>query len=370
MQNQQSNVMPLMAQNDLTATSDATEPMKEKLGRRNVGTGERLVSAALGTWLLSYGVKRPLMIQGQLANLGGLLCLYRGVSGHCPVYARLGVDSSSLGQAAQKTLFAPHPYVLHETITIQKPMEDVFAYARDLRNMKAYMPAISEVKIQGDTQTRIGIKHMNEQNLNFDIETIEEIPNNQISWRLTPLARFDLSASLRLKSAPEGRGTEVQVFLRIKPPVGALGTAFFKMSSPINHVLLSQTLHRFKQSIETGEVATIDGQSSGRASKRHLLLDLKESMAAGMRSRSLQSLRAGRGHQAQNGAGESAAPAQARELAFDDALPRGMDQARQEASPMHKNKKAVETQQKGTVSPSAVRDLGTMSPMSSEGSPL
>jgi uncharacterized membrane protein len=61
----------------------------------NVGRAERWVSSLAGGALALYGLvrRRTPLGGGLLAALGGSL-LYRGVSGHCPLYAAMGVDTS------------------------------------------------------------------------------------------------------------------------------------------------------------------------------------------------------------------------------------------------------------------------------------
>jgi len=61
--------------------------------RRNVGPTERWVSMIAGGALALYGLARRSVTGGILASLGAGLA-YRGITGHCPVYERLGVDTA------------------------------------------------------------------------------------------------------------------------------------------------------------------------------------------------------------------------------------------------------------------------------------
>jgi hypothetical protein len=62
---------------------------------RNVGTVERWASAAGGGALLAWalGHRRLSATMGALA-LGGAALLFRGATGHCPVYSSLGMDTA------------------------------------------------------------------------------------------------------------------------------------------------------------------------------------------------------------------------------------------------------------------------------------
>ena len=64
-----------------------------EMTRRNVGTVERWVSAIGGGALALYGLSRRSAIGGILASLGGSIA-YRGLTGHCPLYEALDIDTS------------------------------------------------------------------------------------------------------------------------------------------------------------------------------------------------------------------------------------------------------------------------------------
>jgi hypothetical protein len=65
---------------------------------QNVGTIERWTSAVGGGALLAWAVaRRPLSAVSGAAALGGAALLIRAATGHCPVYAALGVDTALEG---------------------------------------------------------------------------------------------------------------------------------------------------------------------------------------------------------------------------------------------------------------------------------
>jgi len=64
---------------------------------RNVGQAERWASAIAGGALALFGISRR-SIPGAVAAALGAALAYRGVSGHCPVYERLGIDTNGREQ--------------------------------------------------------------------------------------------------------------------------------------------------------------------------------------------------------------------------------------------------------------------------------
>ena len=65
--------------------------------------------------------------------------------------------------------------------------------------------------------------------------------------------------------APGGRGTVVHISMEYNPPAGSLGAAFAKLFGREPGQQINTDLRRFKQIVEAGEVATIEGQPSGRS---------------------------------------------------------------------------------------------------------
>jgi hypothetical protein len=75
-------------------------------GCQNVGSIDRWTSAALGGALTAYGASRGSFLgRALLFGLGAGL-LYRGLSGYCPLYRALGIDTRSSAEE-QKPGAAP-----------------------------------------------------------------------------------------------------------------------------------------------------------------------------------------------------------------------------------------------------------------------
>src|SRR5262249_57069997 len=62
--------------------------------RRNVGTIERWVSTIAGGALALHGLRRGSIIGAGLSSLGAAIA-YRGLTGHCPLYETLGINTAS-----------------------------------------------------------------------------------------------------------------------------------------------------------------------------------------------------------------------------------------------------------------------------------
>src|SRR5262245_48468768 len=94
----------------------------------NVRDGERLASLAGGAALACYGVTRRSPLGLGVAALGvGLIA--RGVSGRCPLYRRLGIDTVA---RRDKPLGPGRGTRVEESIVIEVPPGELYAAWRNL----------------------------------------------------------------------------------------------------------------------------------------------------------------------------------------------------------------------------------------------
>ena len=69
--------------------------------RPNVGDIERWASVAGGAALVVNALARPSWLNTLLA-VGGVALVHRGVTGQCPVYGALGIDTANRGKERQQ----------------------------------------------------------------------------------------------------------------------------------------------------------------------------------------------------------------------------------------------------------------------------
>jgi hypothetical protein len=85
----------------------------------NIGSGERALSGIGGVVLLARGILRPSPANTLLAAAGTLL-LERGITGHCAVYERLGIDTHK----PRDTLVSRTPHPIDEASEASFPASD------------------------------------------------------------------------------------------------------------------------------------------------------------------------------------------------------------------------------------------------------
>jgi uncharacterized membrane protein len=98
----------------------------------------------------------------------------------------------------------------------------------------------------------------------WDAEIHTERANELIGWRSLPGSDVDTAGSVHFTPAPGGRGTVVKVSLKYVPPAGKVGAAVARLFGEDPHRQVRADLLRFKSLMEAGEIATVEGQPSGR----------------------------------------------------------------------------------------------------------
>jgi uncharacterized membrane protein len=99
----------------------------------------------------------------------------------------------------------------------------------------------------------------------WDAEIYNEKENELIAWRSLENADVVNAGSVRFQPGPTGHGTFVRVSMNYNPPAGKVGATLAQLLGAEPAQLIKEDLRRLKQVMEAGEIATIDGQTSGRA---------------------------------------------------------------------------------------------------------
>jgi uncharacterized membrane protein len=158
---------------------------------------------------------------------------------------------------------------VHEVVTINRPASDLYAFWRNFSNLPRIMSHLESVEETGDRRSHWKATAPAGAKVEWDAEIVEDRPNELIAWRSLPDAQVPNAGSVRFVPAPGDRGTEVHVELRYDPPAGKLGKAVAKLFGEEPSQQIAGDLRRFKQVVETGEVARSDASIQGKKPTRH-----------------------------------------------------------------------------------------------------
>jgi uncharacterized membrane protein len=153
---------------------------------------------------------------------------------------------------------------LRETVTIDRSPDELYLFWRNFENLPRFMNHLHEVQRIGDNQSRWVVSGPLGARVEWTAEIINETPNELIAWRSLEGGDIDCAGTVRFQAAPAGRGTIVKVEMQYRPPAGKLGATVARLLGAGPDKQVAVDLRRFKQLIETGEVARTEGQSAGR----------------------------------------------------------------------------------------------------------
>lgn len=242
--------------------------------RTNVNDVERWLSLLAGGMLAAYALKRR-GTAGGLAALGGAALLHRGATGHCHVYQALGVATASRGMGMRGTglvadrgsdtrqqLGGARGIHVDESVTINKPIAEVYRFWRNFENLPTFMQHLESVAVREEGISHWVAKGPAGMHVEWDARIINEVDNKVIGWQSLERSMISTAGSVNFDETEHG--TRVRVHLQYNPPAGRIGAAVARLFGEEPNQTVREDLHRFKQLMETGEIPTTEGQPSGR----------------------------------------------------------------------------------------------------------
>ena len=216
----------------------------------NISATARLVSTVAGTALALAGYQRSNKPLGLL----GIGLLARGASGWCPVTAAIDPDAYDMG-STRRYLGGSRGIILDDAITIYRPVSEVYSYWRNLENLPRFMEHLEEVDVIDRFHSHWVARGPLGMRVEWDAEVINDIPPTLLSWKSVGTADVVSAGSVRFKAAGE-HATEVRVKLQYDPPAGKLGSTVAWLFGDDPQLQIAEDLRRFKQLVESGDIAT------------------------------------------------------------------------------------------------------------------
>lgn len=149
---------------------------------------------------------------------------------------------------------------VEKSITVLRPIDDVYAFWRDFENLPRFMRHLESVTDLGDGRSRWQVRAPAGMSVEWEAVVVEDRPNEIIAWQSIEGSDVYHRGSVRFREAPGGRGTEIHVRLRYDPPAGRLGAAVAKLFHREPGQEIADDLRGFKQVMETGEVVQSDAR--------------------------------------------------------------------------------------------------------------
>lgn len=168
----------------------------------------------------------------------------------------------SVAQRASDALAAAP---VEAALTIGKPRAELYSFWRSFENLPQLMKHLDEVSDLGDGRSHWVGKSPLGFSVEWDAEIVEERQDQLISWRSLPGSQIHNAGTVFFEDDANGRGTIVRVTMELAS-ANPVGQAVGKVFAPVTERQVLEDLRRFKQLMETGEIATTEGQPHGTRS--------------------------------------------------------------------------------------------------------
>ena len=217
--------------------------------------GDAIDLASLGKAMRSPDTNKTKLTAATVAVLGvaalDVLCSVSLTSESSPA---AGHDEGSFA-LPQSSDGAQH---LGAVVTVNKPVEEVYAFWKDPQNFPLFMEQLDSVRITSGRRSHWTAKGPAGLTVEWDAETITDNPNEMIMWSSVEDSDVENIGTVRFSPATGGRGTEVSLEMSFKPKGGAVGGKIAKLFSAIPKTQMRNDLRRFKQLVELGEIVKSD----------------------------------------------------------------------------------------------------------------
>jgi uncharacterized membrane protein len=181
----------------------------------------------------------------------------------------LGVTALDVysGQRLRATQSSEAPAIsVRQTITINAAPAELYGFWKNVENLPLFMEHLESVSKVNERVSHWVAKAPAGACVEWDAEIIDDQPERRLGWRTLPDSQVTHEGMVSFEPAIGGRGTVVRVEMLYVPPAGKVGVWIARLFGEEPALQVGDDLRRLKQLLETGEVATTLGQSSGKRS--------------------------------------------------------------------------------------------------------
>lgn len=140
-------------------------------------------------------------------------------------------------------------------VTINRPSGELYAWWRDFSNLASVMENVEAIEVLDDQRSHWTVKAPGGTHVEWDAIVTEECEGELIAWASAEGADVANSGRVTFRDAG-ARGTVVTATILYDPPAGVIGKLVAKLFQREPNIQVRRDLARFKQLMETGEVAT------------------------------------------------------------------------------------------------------------------
>lgn len=172
---------------------------------------------------------------------------------------------------SEKTLFkfeslTKEKHQSRHAITIGRTPQEIFSFLRNLDNLTRVIKGVDLIMPINNEDSRWTSILKNGEPFDWQVTIREKIAGESLHWSSSADgSTTKTSGDVHLARASDGRGTVVALTMNYSVPGGKVGEWLAFLGGHDPDTLAQINLHRLKAYLETGEIPTTDGQSTGRS---------------------------------------------------------------------------------------------------------
>jgi uncharacterized membrane protein len=164
-------------------------------------------------------------------------------------------QSRAVDEATEALIENRGDALVGRTVTINRPIGELFSYFRDFANLATFMDNVERIDVLDDRRSHWVVKAPGGKTVEWTSVVTEEAPDSFIAWASEEGADVANSGRVDFRDAGD-RGTMVSATILYDPPAGTIGKLVAKIFQREPAIQARRDLRRFKQLMETGEIAT------------------------------------------------------------------------------------------------------------------
>jgi uncharacterized membrane protein len=184
------------------------------------------------------------VVTGALFIAAGAYLIFKGLSSDDETFT---YDTRSEKQSRGKGV------QVRESIVVNKPVSELYAYWRKLENLPRIMSHLESVTEMG-TRSHWKAKGPLGTSPEWDATITDERKDETISWRSLEGSEVPNEGTVRFIKRGDS-STEILVSLTYHPPLGPVGAAIAKLFGEEPSQQIRDDLQNFKQSVESGSLS-------------------------------------------------------------------------------------------------------------------
>jgi uncharacterized membrane protein len=167
----------------------------------------------------------------------------------------------------QRTSLPPRDEnTIEASVTIQRPVEEVFSFYRDIKNLPSFLGDVMAIEQIGPATSRWTIEGPLGMRVNWAIKVTEERTNELIRYETVTSPGLRTYWEIHFAAGSEAGETEVREVMKV--PLGRLGRAALALIGKFPAEEVSSNLHRLKELMETGRVTDTSYSVAGKFAQR------------------------------------------------------------------------------------------------------